>query len=342
MKFDISGLGKNLEANYQEEFSTISLSNAIINLKASVEKQLEEVEYTMFSKTRSVMKVVYKNLKTYLKLLELAKRIELAKAGDALKKMAEVEKLIEKDNKKIESLLDKIEKGYNKKEEKDKPRILQGENRKNLEKTLSNLLKFVGKCVDRQKEIAISKTKKGSEDSSKEASVKKLIEVFTFNNSSDSDFDEFSKFANNFLKSNVVDAYIKKRISTTGKILKQIYKYVDDYNKTFNSFPKKIRIGLSEGESVKLWTSVDLPSEKTERISVIKDMVQKVSHVINVLEALKNVLDAVVKYRGKQEKLISLYDPRVKNKIRILVDDGLKEVLNDYKTAKNTLTNALL
>ena len=204
-----SGTGDELNPSSKFE-STIKL------LELRAYHTLKYHKFGMFSESKKIIKQLYSNFKKYS-----SKLAGNFKSGEEqLNRMVEVEKLIESDNKKIKALCDKISVKYNGKDKT--PRIIKGDNAKNLFKGLDNLSKFAGECLDKQKDLLMDQTKKGKNDSDEEANLQKLIDAFSAKN-------RFS-FIINFSTDDVVKAYIKKSNSKTGESLKHIAKAININN----------------------------------------------------------------------------------------------------------------
>lgn len=289
--------------------------STVKTLELRVYNTLKNHKFGMFSESKKIIKQLHSNFKKYSSKLPDHELFKDFSPQEKLKKMTEVEKLIKTDNKKIVDLYSKIYNKYkNEEDEKKRPRIIELDNEKNLLKGLDNLLKFAKKCVDKQKELAMDQTKKGK-------NIEKLVNSFSTEN--------LSSFFINFSTDDVVRAYIKKSSSETGKILKRIAKATDSCKKAFDSVPSEIKIGLNL-----LDRNEDLNKQDKKNIDYIKEKLKDKNKLeiekelrtcVYALDLLITILTSVKNYEGERERLISLYDSRVKKAIEPLIKDLGKE-----------------
>jgi len=276
-----------------------------IKMSSAVHAELEVgFKGKVISKTKSVLELLYKNFEKYVKLLKDVSSLDPKHDQKELKELMEVEKLIEIDNKKVKALLKKLETSYNEKEEKDKPRILKGDNKEKLEDKLDEFLKFTQKCVISQKNKI-----RGNKE------IEKLAEVFkkpTY----------VGYFVENFLSDNVVKKYITKRFSATGRVLKVIYKSASNCKKAFDVLDVRVKAYL---EAIGDFNEEALENiEEGEFADYLKEnsrkLVSQLKKVIQSCEDLSHVLNDVCRraVKGKKEnKVIALYEDDIINGIKI-------------------------
>lgn len=315
---------------------------------------LKNCKFGMFSQSKKLIKQLHSNFKKYSSKLPDHELFKDFSPQEKLKKMTEVEKLIESDNKKIAVLYSKI---YNKykdkykdkdkdkdKDEKKRPRIIELDNEKNLFEGLDDLLKFAKKCVDKQRTLLMNETKKGQKDliSAKydentdtfneeytESKIEKLAKAFT---------DEKNLFGNSFIyvfpKNETVKEYIKKRLSKTGKLLKDICKFINSCDKAFGALDTNILKTLYSCKEVNNnISSVESFQKITNDENNYNKYISQLNTAIDAYNLLVGLLDSIAKYRGKMTNLISLYDPRVQKNIKELVKK-LHNQIEMYKEMK--------
>ncbi|MBR0423846.1 MAG: hypothetical protein IJJ04_04380 [Clostridia bacterium] len=321
-------------------------TSTVDGLKKRFNSYLKTYNFAMFSNSKKVTDQLYSNFKKYVGKLPIKEITEREK----LKRLLDIEKTIKYDNSQMEKLLNKIAGKYSKemrdkKENAKLPRVIKNvnnkDNDKEIEKGLAKLLIFAGDCVTRQKEIAIDKTEKGKgvHDSSLavDANVKDLIEVFDVKPYEKS---SVSLFYNKFLKSNkvVVDAYTKKFNSETGKNLKNISKAVDHCEKAVSEIPNEVKVAIDTYNKDYIINHLVEHEYIRKDKKKILDVVHSLAMYINALSSLITILDAVIKYgrTEKRKKLISLYDPRVIENIRLLNEKLIEERLF-YELSRQTL-----
>ena len=325
------------------------LSGTVKLLELRVYHTLKNYKFGMFSESKKIIKQLHSNFKKYSSKLPERSLFDDLSPQKKLNKMAEVENLIESDNKKIVALYSKIYSKCKNEKDENKPRIMKGDNEKILFKGLDNLLKFAQKCVDKQEELLMDETtEKGkkimisSEYDKKtdkvneeytESKIEQLVKAFTDKN------DPFgNQFIVNFPKNETVKEYIKKRPSKTGKLLKDICKIINSCDKAFYTLDSNIQKTLYSCKEVDD-KSFDKSFEKiTNDKNNYKKYISQLNTAINAYVSLVDILCSVSKYRGKMTKLISLYDPRVKKSVSELVKK-LKNQIGIYKVMKNILEN---
>lgn len=319
---------------YKKFISTVD------GLKNRFNSYLKTYNFAMFSNSKKVTDQLYSNFKKYVGKLSVKEITEREK----LKRLLDIEKTIKYDNSQMEKLLNKIAGKY-RKEIKDKkenaklPRVIKNvngkENDKEIEEGLKKLLIFAGDCVTRQKEIAIDETEKGVHDNSLavDANVKDLIEVF---NVKPYEKCSVSSFYNKFLKSQVVGAYTKKFNSETGKNLKNISKAVDHCEKAARKIPTVVKVAIDTYNKDYIINNLVEHIGKDKK--KILDVVHSLAMYINAVSSLITILEVVIKYgrTEKRKKLISLYDPRVIENIRLLNEKLIEERLF-YELSRQTL-----
>lgn len=280
----------------------------------------------MFSKTRSLIKLVHKNFDNYHKMTSSNKLGSNLKAGydqKVFKALMAVEKLVEKDNKKIKDLLKKLENDYKDvKNDKEKPRILQTKSgagkshKKFLEDCLEKFLEFSKKCVNVQrKKLMENEAKKENKKIEKAEEKGKILPAYKsagvhdltaiFQNCSSDPI----KFINEFSDKNTVKSYIKKSVSKTGRILKKISELATNCKKAYNGLDGSIKIVVHSFKENKQIEEVD-PSADVKKLHLF----------INSLDKLIDIFKLVIANSRKSAKLASLYDPDVMEHVGKLHD----------------------
>lgn len=331
-----SGTGDELYSKFRITVKTLELR---------VYHTLKYHKFGMFSESKKIIKQLYANFKKYSSKLP-EHELFASESKKDFKRMAEVEKLIESDNKKIENSYSKIYNKYkNEKDEKKVPRIIKDNNGKFLFKGLDDLLKFAKGCVDKQSKLLMDETKKGKKaipsvkygeeggtvnEEYTESKIGKLAEAFTTNKS-----DPWgNQFIVDFPGNNTVQEYIKKRISKTGKLLKDICKIISSCRKAFYALDIEIQKTLASCKEVNDdISSVESFKEITNDENNYNKYISQLNTAIDAYNILVGLLSSIVNYRGKMAKLISLYDPRVKEAISELVKK-LQKQIGIYKKMK--------
>ena len=317
--------------------------STVKTLELRVYNTLKNHKFGMFSQSKKIIKQLHSNFKKYSSKLPDHELFKDFSPQEKLKKMTEVEKLIKTDNKKIVELYSKIYNKYkNEEDEKKRPRIIELDNEKNLLKGLDNLFKFAQKCVNMQSELRMDDTKKGEKqflgvDESGKAKyddnkIEKLAKAFT-------DDDPFGNmFIKNFSQNETVKEYIKKRLSKTGKRLKDICKFINDCGKAFYALDVNIQKTLYTCKTNEKVSSCSHFKKIADDKNNYNKYISQLNTAINAYSALVNLLSSIANYRGELKKLISLYDPRVKNNIKELVKK-LHNQIEMYKEMKDFLKN---
>ncbi|MBQ6142951.1 MAG: hypothetical protein IJI84_00415 [Clostridia bacterium] len=328
--FEVSSIDKNNLSPYSKFESTVK----------AIEERLSKAlnnKFGMFSESKKIIKQLYANFKKYSSKLPEHKLFESESKKD-LKRMAEVEKLIESDNEKLDALCSKIYSKYkNEKDENKLPRIIKGDNAKNLFKGLDNLLKFAKDCVDKQSKLLIDDTKKGEKqflgvDESGKAKydknkIEKLAKAFI------DDKDIFgNRFILDFPRNETVKEYIKKRLSKTGKLLKDICKIINGCDKALDALDPCIKTALYKCKENDV-SSCSYFKKIADDENNYNKYISQLNTAIDAYNILVGLLSSIVNYRGKMAKLISLYDPRVKEAISELVKK-LQKQIGIYKKMK--------
>ena len=327
LAFELSSLGA---INYDQQ-DVNGLSSVIISIKSSLETQLENSLQKSSklslksSKTRSLIKLVHKNFDNYHKMTSSNKLGSSLKAGydqKVFKALMAVEKLVEKDNKKIKDLLKKLENDYKDvKNDKEKPRILQTKsgagksNKEFLEEFLDKFLEFSKKCVNVQrKKLMENEAEKEKKKIEKAEEKGKILPAYKSAGVHDltAIFKKFSEkpidFINTFPDKDIVKTYIKKSVSKTGRILKKISELAANCRKVYNGLDQSIKevIDFNGGQQdAEIDSSAD---------------VKKLHLFINSLDKLIDIFKLVIANSRKSAKLASLYDPDVMEHVGKLHD----------------------